>query len=97
MAHLALTVVQLRIFTIVATFIDTEGYPPTLREIAARNGTASTNWISDLLKQLQELGLLGSQYKKARALVLTTSGKELYQTLKGGAEVRPTAQDVPHS
>jgi repressor LexA len=48
--------------------IDTEGYPPTIREIGDHLGIKSTNGVNDHLKAIERKGYLEREDAKSRAL-----------------------------
>jgi repressor LexA len=48
--------------------IDTEGYPPTIREIGNHMGIKSTNGVNDHLKAIERKGYLEREDGKSRAL-----------------------------
>lgn len=50
--------------------IQTMGYPPTLREIAAHMGIRSTNGVNDHLRALERKGYLARQELKSRGMRL---------------------------
>lgn len=71
-----MTKTQLETLEFIAEFTDGHGYPPTLRDIALGCGDLHQNAICDRLKPLKRDGLVTSQPKIARSLILTALGKE---------------------
>ncbi len=49
--------------------IDTQGYPPTIREIGEHLGIKSTNGVSDHIKALEKKGFLTREGQKSRTLM----------------------------
>lgn len=73
-----------------------KGYPPTLREVGALLGIASTNGVNDHLKRLRHKGLLEEQTDVglSRGLRLTTKGDEAAGDVKVSV-AGPPVVDVP--
>lgn len=66
-----LTKMQQRIYDYIAQSIQTQGYPPSVREIGEAVGLKSPSTVHFHLKHLEELGVIGKQAGKGRALTLT--------------------------
>jgi repressor LexA len=64
----ALTDRQQRILDVIAQFVEQRGYAPTVREIGAAVGLASTSSVSHQLKTLQRLGYLHRDPRSPRAV-----------------------------
>jgi repressor LexA len=62
-----LTSRQQRILKVIVQFVEQRGYPPTVREIGAAVGLASTSSVSHQLKTLQRLGYLRRDPRWPRA------------------------------
>ena len=78
------TVKQLRILS--AIIRGWENYhPPTLRELCARFGIASTNGMADHLRALRKKGLLHPSDYRARMLVPTRLGLRVAGRYSRGA------------
>src|ERR1700754_1691249 len=63
-----LTQRQKMVLEFIQTTIDTDGYPPTLREIGNFMGIRSTNGVNDHLRALERKGYLTREDMKSRAL-----------------------------
>lgn len=59
---------QREILRFIRSFIHDFGYPPTMREIGAAFGIASTNGVTDHLKALVRRGKLKVEFGKSRAI-----------------------------
>lgn len=59
---------QRQILEFIRQHIDTEGYPPTVREIGAAVGIRSTNGVNEHLKVLERKGYLERLSNKSRTL-----------------------------
>lgn len=71
-----LTPRQKEVAALILVMTQERGFPPTVRELAARLGVASTNGVNDLLTALERKRRLTRESKAARSLVLTASGTE---------------------
>ncbi|QQR47706.1 hypothetical protein JKA73_17370 [Myxococcus xanthus] len=71
-----LTPRQKEVAALILVMTQERGFPPTVRELAARLGVASTNGVNDLLTALERKRRLTRESKAARSLVLTESGIE---------------------
>ena len=65
---------QLKALSFVASHIDTNGRPPTLREMMAAFGWVSTNAASDVLKSLAQKSLIERTAGLSRAVRVTKAG-----------------------
>lgn len=63
-----LTKRQKAVLDFIIECIDTEGYPPTIREIGDHLGIKSTNGVNDHLKAIERKGYLEREDGKSRAL-----------------------------
>ena len=70
-----LTQRQQEIYEFVAEYVDTHGYPPTVREIGDAVGLASPSTVHAHLANLERAGLLKRDPTKPRALELTGRGR----------------------
>ncbi len=77
-----LTQRQKMVLEFIQTTIDTDGYPPTLREIGNFMGIRSTNGVNDHLRALERKGYLTRKDMKSRTLRPTRAVERL---LKGTA------------
>src|SRR3954454_18393328 len=75
-----LTQRQKMVLEFIQTTIDTDGYPPTLREIGNFMGIRSTNGVNDHLRALERKGYLTRKDMKSRTLRPTPAVERL---LKG--------------
>jgi repressor LexA len=73
----ALTDRQLEVLRFIARQIDEAGYPPTIREIGEALEIRSTNGVNDHLKALERKGFLTRDPVKSRALIPTSSAREV--------------------
>jgi repressor LexA len=81
----ALTDRQLEVLRFIARQIDEAGYPPTIREIGEALDIRSTNGVNDHLKALERKGFLTRDPSKSRALIPTSSARNV---LGGGEDGR---------
>ena len=70
------TEAQLRLLRYLAEYAERNGYPPTIREMMAACGWASTNAPRQLLATLVRRGLVLRGGRVARALRITPAGWE---------------------
>lgn len=68
------TAKQRRVLDFVKTFIVSNHYPPTVREIADALGIGSTNTVAHYLTMLQEYGLIQREPGIARGLTILEVG-----------------------
>ncbi len=72
-----LTARQLEVLRFIAHQIDDQGYPPTIREIGEALEIRSTNGVNDHLKALEKKGFLSRDPVKSRALIPTSTAREV--------------------
>jgi repressor LexA len=70
-----LTERQRQIFDFVTSYVDSHGYPPTVREIGEAVGLASPSTVHAHLANLERAGLLKRDPTKPRALELADRGR----------------------
>jgi len=87
-----LTQRQKMVLEFIQTTIDTDGYPPTLREIGNFMGIRSTNGVNDHLRALERKGYLTRKDMKSRTLRPTRAVERL---LKGTAVTQPDPEPLP--
>lgn len=58
------------IYSFIVDFITTHGYSPSIREIAAGTGIASTSTVKEQLYMLERLGKIRTQEYKSRTISL---------------------------
>lgn len=66
-----LTARQRRILEMIKQAVDERGYPPSMREIGAAVGLASTSSVAHQLRQLAEKGYLRKDPNRPRAMIVT--------------------------
>jgi repressor LexA len=66
---------QRNILRFMETYIDTYGFPPTIRDIGEATGINSTSVVNYNLNKLVTAGYLGRAAGKSRGIRLTNSGK----------------------
>ena len=66
---------QEEILTFIQRYIETQGYPPTIREIGTAFGIRSTNGVNDHLKALERKGYVARGELKSRALTVLDGGR----------------------
>ena len=71
-----LTKMQQKIYDYIAQALREQGYPPSVREIGEAVGLKSPSTVHFHLKHLEELGVIGKQAGKGRALTLTEASRE---------------------
>ena len=67
---------QQRVYDYIAESIARQGYAPSVREIGEALGLKSPSTVHFHLKHLEELGVIGKQAGKGRALTLTEAPQE---------------------
>lgn len=75
-----LTQRQKMVLEFIQTTIDTDGYPPTLREIGNFMGIRSTNGVNDHLRALERKGYLTRKDMKSRTLRPTRSVERMIKS-----------------
>jgi hypothetical protein len=66
---------QAEVLTWIVTFLDANGFPPTLRQIGAAMSIRSTNGINDHLKALVRKGCLERSAMASRGIAVTLYGR----------------------
>ncbi len=61
---------------LIAEYVRVVGCPPTLRELADLMVIASNNGVNDHLVALERKGYIKRRSAKARAILITTKGRE---------------------
>ena len=85
-----------KVYTILKSYLEEKGYPPSLREIMSLINVSSTSTIKYYLDKLEEKGLIKRTNNKNRAIELvksnnlTTSSTQEYHE-----ENRPTLTKIP--
>jgi len=64
-----------KVFVFLKKYLDTNGYPPTVREIGKGIGVKSTSLISYYLKALEKRGLITRETSVSRAIRLTSDAE----------------------
>jgi len=73
---LVLTPRQQRIVQAIRASVDSKGYPPTIREIAAAVGMNGPSGVAYQLRELERKGFLRRDPNSPRALALITPSTE---------------------
>lgn len=71
-----LSKMQQKIYDFIESFVQDQGYPPSVREIGDAVGLKSPSTVHFHLKHLEELGVLQKSAGKGRALTLVASPKK---------------------
>jgi repressor LexA len=87
-----LTQRQKMVLEFIQTTIDTDGYPPTLREIGNFMGIRSTNGVNDHLRALERKGYLTRKDMKSRTLRPTRAVERMLK-VPGLAAALPTQME----
>ena len=90
-----LTKMQQKIYDYIAQAIQDQGYPPSVREIGEAVGLKSPSTVHFHLKHLEELGVIGKQAGKGRALTLTEASRESQAPESQPPESQPPENQVP--
>ena len=90
-----LTKMQQKIYDYIAQAIQDQGYPPSVREIGEAVGLKSPSTVHFHLKHLEELGVIGKQAGKGRALTLTEASRESQAPESQPPESQPSENQVP--
>jgi len=100
-----LTARQRRILEVIRDAVETRGYPPSIRELGAGIGLASSSSVSYQLKVLEEKGFLRRDPKRPRAVEVLMPGEHrasesethppvaIHET--GAYDITPQAVQVP--
>jgi len=89
-----LSKMQQRIYDYIATFIQEQGYPPSVREIGEAVGLKSPSTVHFHLKHLEEAGFIEKAANKGRAIVLAKQeGQEERTSVRQEAVVPPVRQE----
>src|SRR5204863_2443833 len=81
---------QQQIWNYLVQYVDSHGYPPTVREIGEEVGLASPSTVHAHLANLERAGLLRRDPTKPRALELL--GRERREPAAAEADVRDVAR-----
>ena len=105
---LGLTTRQYRMLEVIRDYVAEHGYPPSMRDLGAAVGLASSSSVSYQLKELEERGYLRRDPKRPRAMEIRLPdlpGLAAPKPVSGGAEsdfdetgigdARPTPINVP--
>ena len=90
-----LTKMQQKIYDYIVQAIQDQGYPPSVREIGEAVGLKSPSTVHFHLKHLEELGVIGKQAGKGRALTLTEVSRESQASESQPPESQPPENQVP--
>lgn len=91
---------QEAIIKFISEFVDSNGYPPTIREIGAACDISSTSVVNYNLNKLEREGLLARDREVSRGLRLTTddfTGKNRFRVPLVGRIVASEPVPVPNS
>ena len=84
-----LTARQRRILEVISDAVEARGYPPSIRELGARIGLASSSSVAYQLRALEEKGFLRRDPKRPRALEVLMPGTTAKRpTVQNGQEDR---------
>ena len=92
-----LTKMQQKIYDYIAQAIQYQGYPPSVREIGEAVGLKSPSTVHFHLKHLEELGVIGKQAGKGRALTLTEASRESQASESQAPESQPPESQPPEN
>ena len=92
-----LTKMQQKIYDYIAQAIQDQGYPPSVREIGEAVGLKSPSTVHFHLKHLEELGVIGKQAGKGRALTLTEASRESQVPESQPPESQPPESQPPEN
>ena len=92
-----LTKMQQKIYDYIAQAIQDQGYPPSVREIGEAVGLKSPSTVHFHLKHLEELGVIGKQAGKGRALTLTEASRENQPPESQPPESQPPESQPPEN
>ena len=89
-----LTPKQQQIYEFIQAFSARNGYPPSVREIAAAVGLKSPSTVHFHLKGLEAAGVLVKAEGKTRAITLADSGRPVAEEERGQADRVPVVGNV---
>ena len=92
-----LSAMQQRIYDYIAACIQTQGYPPSVREIGEAVGLRSPSTVHFHLKKLADAGVIEIGAGKGRAITLThPAAPSVPEPEEPAAEVFVFRENVPH-
>ncbi len=74
----SLTAKQKKVYTVIETYINTNGIPPTVREIGELVGEKTPGAVQGILNRLEQKGVIKRQLGAARSIQLISSDDQLY-------------------
>ena len=78
---------QLNVLEYIYQTVQTQGYPPTVREIGKAIGLSSTSTVHGHIDRLQKNGYLEKDPTKPRALEITAQGLEALGIQENGEQI----------
>ncbi len=74
----SLTAKQKKVYTVIETYINTNGIPPTVREIGELVGEKTPGAVQGILNRLEQKGVIKRQLGAARSIQLVSSDDQMY-------------------
>jgi len=74
----SLTAKQKKVYTVIETYISTNGIPPTVREIGELVGEKTPGAVQGILNRLEQKGVIRRQLGAARSIQLVSSDDQMY-------------------
>lgn len=74
----SLTAKQKKVYTAIETYINTNGIPPTVREIGELVGEKTPGAVQGILNRLEQKGVIKRQLGAARSIQLISSDDQMY-------------------
>lgn len=74
----SLTAKQKKVYTVIETYINTNGIPPTVREIGELVGEKTPGAVQGILNRLEQKGVIKRQLGAARSIQLISSDDQMY-------------------
>jgi len=76
----SLTAKQKKVYSIIETYINVKGIPPTVREIGELVGEKTPGAVQGILNRLEQKGVIKRQLGAARSIQLVSADDQMYAT-----------------
>lgn len=77
-SYSSLTAKQKKVFTVIESYINQNGIPPTVREIGELVGEKTPGAVQGILNRLEQKGVIKRQLGAARSIQLISSDDQMY-------------------
>ncbi len=76
----SLTAKQKKVYSVIESYINTKGIPPTVREIGELVGEKTPGAVQGILNRLEQKGVITRQLGAARSIQLVSQDNKMYAT-----------------